>query len=226
MARSVVATDDFNAYGSSAFPSSNWTDLDNVVGQIWVVPAGGGVAQRYSGPSTMRRDAGTYSADQYAKATLDGIVGTDSFDTLGVTARNSADVATNDDCYAVVFYDATPPELNIIRRVNGTNTQLASDTSQSWASTDTVEIEVTGVGATVTIKAFRNGVEIVSFGDTDGARITAAGRPGVYAAKSGANVFITAWEGGDVVAGASGSLLPRQRGMSGGMAELTGGMRG
>jgi hypothetical protein len=226
VARSVIATDDFNAYGSSAVPSANWTDLDGVVaGQVWVIPAGGSVAQRYSSFSMLRRSAGTYSADQYAKAAVVGFSGSASSDAVGVALRCSADAAPNDDGYGFVL-DDSDQSFKIIRRVNGTNTTLASTAATGFAAGHTIEGEATGTGASVDLTLLSQGVIKLTFSDTDGARITAAGRPGVIANKSAGTLSLDDWEGGDIVAGSSGSLLTRQRGLSGGMAELTGGMRG
>lgn len=201
MARTPVATDDFEAYTVGSFPGSNWTDLDNNNGQIRVV-TGKGVNNAFSANSTMRRSAGTYSADQYVEGTLAGITGTLSGQRVGVCVRCSADASPGQDAY-IIYVDEIDTQSLVIARINNdTVTVLATQAGTSIISGDKISLEVSGVGATVTLNGFINTTvqaSLTNVADSSASRLTAAGRPGVFGHTSGA-VNIGAWEGGDVTA--------------------------
>lgn len=207
MARSAIATDPFTGYTNGAFPTSNWTNLDGNNGELRII-ASGQIGSTYSAFSTMRRSAGTYSADQYAGVTLQGITGTLTGTRIGVAMRCSADASPNDDSYLVYFDDGQTTgtrSVYVDRMVNGARTNLALDTAETWASGDVLWCEVTGTGATVTLNCFRNAGAIAALtgiADTNAARITAAGSPGMMAYLA-STVYVSAWEGGDVTAGSS-----------------------
>lgn len=201
MARSVVATDDFEAYTVGSFPTANWSDLDNNNGQIRVV-AGKGVNNAFSSNATMRRSAGTYSTEQYAEGTLAAITGTQSGMKVGVTVRNSADVSPGQDCYAIYLDEQDASQALVIARINNDSvTVLATQSSTAIVAGDKISIEATGTGATVTLNGYINTTlqPSLTVADSSASRITAAGRPGVYGHTSGA-VYITDWGGGDVTA--------------------------
>lgn len=213
MARTLIASDAFTGYTVNAFPTSNWTDLDGVfAGQVRIIAADGGVHCSTSGLAAMRRSAGTYSADQYSKVTITSI-GSQSNDQLGCGVRCSADVAPNDDGYYLYLDDGATRTLRLVRRVNGSNTSLATKTGLTWGTgAHTVSLEVTGTGATVTLNGYYDDVLVDNFtnvADTDAARLTSAGRPGVICAAGGDTLYIDDWEGGDVTA----DVAPTGRGL-------------
>lgn len=221
MPRTVIATDDFQSYTDNTFPSTNWTDLDNFNGQIRVFgTTAKAVRNAFSGAySTMRRSAGTYSADQYAEVAILGLSGTETSDKIGVTCRNTADAAPNDDCYMAYVDDIATRTCRLERLINGTRTPLTTDTATTWTAGDRVSMEVTGTGATVSIKVFKNNVEItaMAYSDTSVDRITAAGRPGVMCFTDGGNNLTgDDWEGGDMTAGGASSILRQMMNYHGG----------
>jgi hypothetical protein len=206
MPRTSVATDDFEAAGNvvDSFPGTgDWTDLDNNNGQIRVV-AGKGVQNAFNANSTMRRAAGVYSADQYAKGQLNGIVA-DANQKIGVTVRNSADTATSggQDCYAFYLEETNPVTLAVAKMTNNTlAAPLASTQAVAVANDDTLSVEVTGTGATVTLNCYLNDVIIAALANVQDSSspITAAGRPGVIGFGLGGTLYLDNWEGGDVTA--------------------------
>jgi hypothetical protein len=88
--------------------------------------------------------------------------------------------------------------------VNNSVTTLATASSTGITSNDTIALEVTGTGATVTLNRYRNDVLVAALtnvADTNAARITAAGRlAGVIGSDAG-TMNVDDWEGGDVTAG-------------------------
>jgi hypothetical protein len=209
--RTPVATDDFEAYTVGSFPGSNWTDLDNNNGQIRTV-TGKGVNNAFSAWSTMRRSAGTYDTEQYAKGTVQAIVSgsPNSQDGVGVSVRNSADTSASggQDAYAIYVDQNSTQSVKIARLTNNTINVLATQASTSVDSGDTISIEVTGTGATVTLNGYINDVlqaSLTNVADTSGDRITAAGRPGIIGHTSGTS-YMDDWEGGDITTAAAPTL--------------------
>lgn len=203
MARTTVATDDFNRADGAM--GSNWTHLypgwadSDIAGNV-------AVAADTSNEQVARWDgAGTFTDDQGAIATVGGIAWqTDSY-RCGVIARASADTNANRDYYA--FYASLDAEVNkatrLVRCVNGTQTTIASTTA-AWANGDTIAIEVvTTDGATVNVKGFRNGTEVLNFDDTNAARLL-TGKPGIYQQGSATYGTLDDWSGFNVTAGSSG----------------------
>ena len=88
-----------------------------------------------------------------------------------------------DTCYEVHARKNTSGQgrWEIFRTVAGSTTGLAAsaDGAVTWSAGDTLEGEVSGIGATVTIVVKKNGVTLGSFGDTDAARLTTGTRGGV-----------------------------------------------
>jgi hypothetical protein len=71
--------------------------------------------------------------------------------------------------------------IEVYRRVSGVDTIVDSRT-QSHAANDTYTLEASGTGATVTLKIYRNGVQVgADISDGDPARITSAAQTGVIA---------------------------------------------
>lgn len=73
-----------------------------------------------------------------------------------------------------------PNTLNVYRHNNSASGTLIATTSITYTANGVITLEVTGTGATVTLKATYNGVEVVNTTDTSGSRLTAAGQCGIY----------------------------------------------
>lgn len=218
MPRSAVLTETAGsllAYGAGQLGTvgvANWLDLDNFAGAVenfGAAPGPAGVLNSYANLSGCRAK-GTFSVDQYSEITIGGSLGGN--DKVGLLLRSSTDASPAEDCYRVYLVEGTG--IVVARVVNGTETALSGSpvTGPTWAVGDKLSAEVTGVGATVTLKVFRtpSGGSIgqigSDFADTNAARIL-TGNPGICAAASGGTARITAIEVGDVTAGGGGSAI-------------------
>lgn len=77
-------------------------------------------------------------------------------------------------------YLAATSIMNVWRRIANSDTQVGPDlTSFSLTIGDKFTIEASGTGTTVTLKVYVNDVIVWTFGDTDAARLTAAGFAGL-----------------------------------------------
>lgn len=208
MARSSVATDDFNradgAVGSnwSYIRLSSWQGATPNVGSNVLRGRAIGLNHqviRWNG-------AGSFSDDQYAKIELGGMgwFGIDYM--VGAVVRCSADTDANADYYAFLVIDDQPNGGNktckLVKRINGTETVIATVTTTSWTNGDTVELEAEGT----TLRIFKNGTQIGS--DYTGQTDLTTGKPGILiggdlAGPPGPDN----WEGGDVT-GASPPAAP------------------
>lgn len=204
MARTSVATDNFNRadgpVGSdwSYIRNTAWTGNPPEVKTNTVSGRAGGTNYqviRWNG-------AGSFSNDQYAKATLVayGYYGNDYLG--GVVVRCSADTDANADYYAFYVRDNNPnasnKTANLVKRVNGTETTIATITGTNWDNGDTVELEVEGT----TLRIYRNGTQIGS--DYTGQTDLSTGKPGLAMGGdySGPLVALDNWEGGDITGSA------------------------
>lgn len=214
MSRTQIATDNFDSYSVSSFPTSNWTDLDNWNGQLRCVSSGGGLAigSGYSAYSMMRRDAGAYSADQYSKVTLAGTIGGNT-DQAGIVLRTGTGTAQagTESGYLVYISDhvqSSSLDVRVERMVNSTRSSPLATQTVAFSVGDTLSAEITGTGATVTIIVYKNDVAISGLDniqDTDAARIVTAGRPGIMCYGNN-GILLDSWEGGDVTSGTNYTL--------------------
>lgn len=119
----------------------------------------------------------------------------------GIAARINA---TNNAGYWA-FYNRTNGFWRLVRLSSSAfgGTDLADSAAQTYtaASTISVELIVTGSGATVTIELKVNGVSLITTNDTSGSRITAAGRVGfsTHAGGAGFGWFLSSLSADDVV---------------------------
>jgi hypothetical protein len=206
MARSSVATDDFNRTDEDPLSGSgNWADLNFNNSRVALV------SNKIQGTHAAHAIArwvgtGTFTDDQYSSlvvATIGGFTQSE----VGVIARASGDTNANRDCYSYRVKDANPPETRLVKVVNGTETELNSSTSVSWSNGDRIEIECEGT----TIRGLKNGTS--QYSTTDSSLTT--GKPGVHGYNAGtlysAGVDGDSWEGGNITAGGQGSLLGSNR---------------
>lgn len=203
MARSSVATDDFNRADGAI--GSNWSYIrlsswqgnpPHIVSNALAGRALGTNHQvvRWNG-------AGSFSNDQYAKIALGGMgwFGTDYM--IGAVVRCSADTDANADYYAFFVVDDQSNGGNktckLVKRVNGTETVIATITTTSWTNGDTVELEAEGT----TLRIYKNGSQIGS--DYTGQTDLASGKPGILIAGDLAGPPAAQdWEGGDITGSA------------------------
>jgi hypothetical protein len=190
MARTPVATQDFTGSDATDITTLGFSKVRDVTygssAQILTNKCSGYFSTASVDDSTtqnqvvvMVRTAGTYSNDQYAKATISGKGLNTAYRRGGVIVRSSADT------------DA-----------NGTFTSLGTWTTTAWANGDTIELEVSGT----TLTPYRNGSAIAGKSATDSA--LASGRPGLYiASHTDSGYRLDDWEGGDVSSASATALL-------------------
>lgn len=198
MARTTVASDDFNRANEDPLSGGgNWTQLHNFVfdGNIELVSnhiasqstGGGGMFARWTG-------AGSFTADQYAKATIGALAFNGTAYQGGVICRASADVSPNHDFYGIYVSDDSSSSRTTVlfKIVNGTTTILHSDVV-TWANGDTVELECEDT----TIRGMKNGVALGgSFTTTDAS--IASGIPGVWISGDSGVPTLDDWDSGNL----------------------------
>ncbi len=113
---------------------------------------------------------------------------------MGVIVREITNGASH-NCYILdVTSDST---YDVIRNVAGTWTKLVDGGAIGDATGLIVRLEVSGVGATVTLRVYLAGVQVgTDISDTNAARLVAAGAPGIYS--YGNHMILDDWAGGDL----------------------------
>lgn len=204
MARTLIASDDFNRAGPGL--GSNWAQLSSGRGDV-VINSSTKVTGQFGVLSNDHSAArwvgsGTFTDDQYASVkvqSLTSFAGTN--DRVGVIVRASADTDANRDYYLATADADSATSTHLVRLskwVNGTFTQIHSGNA-TLAENDRLELEAEGT----TIRVCINGTAIGgSFTVTDSDIST--GKPGVATAGN-ASCFGDDWEGGNL---SSGSTLP------------------
>jgi hypothetical protein len=208
---STLFSDSFNRADSGTVDATNWTE---VVDSEWSISGNALVASATVSPPGMVRTTTTaHAAIADVRATA-AIVSASVVDGGPIVRCDSAGTT-----FYGAFYNGTAIE---VYRVNGgTETQLFTRTT-ALAQNDRLGLAVSGTGATVTLSVYRNGTQVGASGtDTSGSRITAAGQCGLWAYGSPAfDDFVV----DDDLFVASGTLLRRNPGMTGGMRTMSGGM--
>jgi len=187
MPRSQIASDNFNYSDGDLQTVSGavWTQLNPSAATLDVT--GGAVTCIYSGLGACRwTGAGTWTADQYAKATITGPA---AFARQGVIVRASA--ATD---FARSFYyayvDAGSATV-VGKYVDGTSSELSNVSGDGWVTGNTIELEAQGA----TLRVFRNGALLRSVSDTS-LPGSSSDRPGIIMSADSAR--LDDWEGGSV----------------------------
>jgi len=197
MARTLIASDDFNRAGPSL--GSNWANLNTLSRGDVLINSSTRAAGEYSGsagefPAARWVGAGTFTDDQYSSITMLNCIGAGSSAyIIGVIVRASADTYTARDYYeASVQVDPANPLTTTLKKwVNGTATVLHSATV-TWANNDVLSLEAEGT----TLRVCKNGTPLGgSFTQTDSSLTT--GKPGITLA---ASIYGDDWEGGNVSA--------------------------
>lgn len=173
----VVFSDNFNRANGDITAEANW---DSTNSSPWSIASN----QLSAGSGgTIKRLITTTSAHAAiadCKVSIVRRLGA-NFDG-GISVRdNGADVGT-ETCYFLNVYGTN--NIEVYRRVSGAETLIGSIT-QTHADGDTYTLEVSGTGATVTLRVYRNGSLLNTFTDTSGSRITSSGRCAVITFHNG-----------------------------------------
>lgn len=157
--------------------ATNWT----VVTGTWAVT--GGVLRLSAGatPRLIRTNSTAYASVADMRVTVKRVAGT-TFDG-GPTVRHQSGA---DTCY---YLDATGTNaVDVFRRVAGVDSATLGTRTVAHANGDTLGLEVSGTGATVTLKVYVNGVQQgADILDTNAARIVAAGWGGLLVWSNASN---------------------------------------
>ncbi len=139
--------------------------------------------------SNMLGPAASDTAAEYFRATGAGTIGDTHAEVKIVSTTNIGDplvcvrvasAAFNDMYVAYAHGSGASSALDLYRRDAGAWVSLATNTFTQWTIGDTFGLEVTGSGATVVCKLFRNGSQVGStYNDTAATRKTAAGYVGI-----------------------------------------------
>lgn len=193
----VIFSDDFNRADSTSL-GANWTEANSdssiASNRLQVGPLTGGGTN--AGRVVTTTSAHAAIADCRVTVTKVSASGDG-----GPVARDTG--AATPTMYAI---DQYPNVLELYRHNASTSgTLLATGISGTPAANDVLALEVTGTGGTVTVKSYVNGVLKQTVNDTNAARITAAGRCGVYSwpAVAGANTQYDDFSVDDLASAAS-----------------------
>lgn len=155
--------------------------------------------------NTARHNVETFNADQYAQVVLTaGLIAAGEYGGPAVRCQAGANTSYHVEANGTNFY---------VSRCNDPNTQttLAGPVTQTFAAGDVLRLEVTGTGATVTLKVFRalaaSPTSFTQVGtdypDTSGSRITTAGQGGIFKYGDQGTARITSFEAGNLAGGGS-----------------------
>lgn len=167
---------------------ANWNEFNTM--EIQSNAACGGAASE----NTAAWTGDSWEADQSSKATIN-LGGTSPF--AGVTVRDDG----NGNCYGV--YCTT--SAGIVFKLTATSWSSLVSVGALWADGEEIKLSVSGVGATVTLRWYVDGVEDAGnspYEDTSGTRHL-SGAPGVCSDGNGSTNSVDDWTG-DPLAAATG----------------------
>ena len=179
--------------------SASWSVLEGAFN----VPSGTGEVEGTGGTyNTARHNVETHSADQRARVQLvSAAISSGIYAGPAVRCQSGANTSYHADCNGSSLYFS--------KCVAGTQTTLAGPISVSLAGTDWLSLSVEGVGATVTLKAWKSTAAApdtyTQLGtdqtDTAGDRITTAGQTGIFIYGGSALGAIAAFQGENIAGG-------------------------
>jgi hypothetical protein len=167
----TLFSDNFNRANSATVDATNWTENESG-SNLWSISSNE-LVRVDSGPSvTVITTTSAHAAVADCKASHKRTNGS-GFDG-GPCVRATSN---GQNFYYLDFY--LTDTIEIYRRVSNSDTLLATRT-QTHGVNDIYKLEVSGTGATVTLKAYRNGVQLgADISDSDASRITSAGQTGL-----------------------------------------------
>jgi len=190
----AVVTDNFNRIPEDPL-AAPWAN--NGVDQWMILTGSHAEPQSFAADAEAHYTGSGMGADQYVQAAVT-VAGTNAGSGLGVAGRGAAAAATY---YRLVVNKAASNNVELARIVTGTFGLLANRTT-TWVDGQVLRLEVTGVGATVTLKIFQNGAQLgADILDTDATRIVAAGSPGLAHSSTTTSGSLDTFEAGDLVSG-------------------------
>jgi hypothetical protein len=196
----TTASDEFTNTNGTALATHNadWTVLTGTV----VIQSNAAVGNTNTAGS-LARYAGTWGADQWSAGTMSD-PGTNSNGTAGVAVRAAASGYT---AYVAEVGNSGGADVLYVSRYNaGTYADLRTTNPFPISEDDVLKLEVSGTGATVTLKVYLNDVQQgTDITDSSGSRLT-SGSPGLSFYDDGQLTSVKSWQGAD---SAAGSIVPQ-----------------
>lgn len=166
---SVVFSDNFNRADTTNL-GAEWNEVDGnseIISNQLSQPVGANAGRTFTTTTA-------HAAIADMKVSIKHISGDRA--ECGVVARATG----SGDFYAFAIRSGGG-NSQLYRFNGGTKTQLDVDSATfTYVSGAPIELQVTGTGATVTVQAWYNSVQMFNYADTDASRITGAGQAGVY----------------------------------------------
>ena len=201
----ILASDAFNRADETPL-ASPWTQTFNTTRQF-LLSANTAIAEGVNLDCWMFMTGVTWPADQYAQGKVT-VAGTSAGTGRGVLVR-AQNITTAKTYYRVVVSKAVSNNVELVQFVAGAWSVLAQRTT-TWVDGDVLRLEVTGSGATVTLKIFQNGSQLgADVSDSSADRITAAGNAGLGGSSTFTSGNVDDWEAGDFAAVAASVVTPR-----------------
>lgn len=174
----VIFSDNFNRADSDTVDATNWTevtDVDILSNQVrGVIASGGAWPIIYTTTSAHAAIADVKVTVTQVESTGDG----------GPCAR----VTESDATPTMYSLDAFSNTLETLRYNNSATATVLQSSSITSVANGVVALQVTGSGATVTLKAYYQGVQVgADISDSSASRITAAGQTGIQIFATGAD---------------------------------------
>jgi hypothetical protein len=168
----TLFSDNFNRANSATVDATNWTEFESG-GSTWSI-SGNQLAAAGGGPFVCVLTTTTaHAAIADCKASIKRITG------AGFDGGPAVRAANQNSMYYLDFYSSDTVE---VYRVDSGTHNLVGSRTQTHGANDVFTLQVSGTGATVTLKAIRNGVQLgADILDANAARITTAGQTGVIA---------------------------------------------
>jgi len=168
----TLFSDNFNRINSATVDATNWTEFESG-GSTWSI-SGNQLAAAGGGPFVCVLTTTTaHAAIADCKASIKRITG------AGFDGGPAVRAANQNSMYYLDFYSSDTVE---VYRVDSGTHNLVGSRTQTHGANDVFTLQVSGTGATVTLKAIRNGVQLgADILDANAARITTAGQTGVIA---------------------------------------------
>jgi len=185
MDAAVVVSDNFDRPNAPNL-GANWTGL-TALGANLIVTNNQAGAEREDAECLAYWSHDTFSDNQYAQAVIPKI----GFITAVVLRADS----TQDRFYygEVIGQNA----YNIVVRWDSAWYLVASGTSETWQAGDTLRLEASGLVNPVTIRMYRNGIQVLTWTTSSDLYVKSGGSPGLAIfSQSGSGLTLDNWKAG------------------------------
>lgn len=134
------------------------------------------------------------SSDYYSEVKLTTVLSNTTDEGVGPAVR----VASGAGAGTAYIAQCNSIETRLYQIANGVFLQVGTD-GVACALGDVVRLEVSGIGATVSLVVKRNGTAIITAGDSSAGRITATNSYGIWCSHGGGQGQLDNFAGGDLL---------------------------